>query len=224
MKLALRTARAAVLGVLILGTLVFLPAGTLAWWQGWAFIVVFTVSCDIMGIWLAINDPALLARRQKVGPGAETRPVQKVLMALAIGGMIGLVIISAIDHRFGWSRVPAWVSVLGNVLVALGLMIDLRVFRENSYGAATIEMMEGQKVISSGPYALVRHPMYAGVVILVIGVPLALGSLWGLLFLLINVPVLVLRILDEEAMLASDLDGYIAYMRRVPYRLVPGVW
>jgi len=224
MKLALRTVRAAVLGVLILGTLVFLPAGTLAWWQGWAFIVVFTVSCDIMGIWLAINDPALLARRQKVGPGAETRPVQKVLMALAIGGMIGLVIISAIDHRFGWSRVPAWVSVLGNVLVALGLMIDLRVFRENSYGAATIEMMEGQKVISSGPYALVRHPMYAGVVILVIGVPLALGSLWGLLFLLINVPVLVLRILDEEAMLASDLDGYIAYMRRVPYRLVPGVW
>ena len=149
----------------------------------------------------------LLERRIKVGPAAETRPMQKPLIALAFAGAIRLVIISALDHRFGWSHVPAWISVFGNVLVAVGLMIDLRVFRENSYGASTIETMQGQKVISFGPYALVRHPMYVGVLIPVIGAPLALGSYWGLLFMLLNVPILMLRILDEEKMLASDLDG-----------------
>jgi protein-S-isoprenylcysteine O-methyltransferase Ste14 len=147
-----------------------------------------------------------------------------VLIAVAFAAAIGLVIVSVLDHRFGWSDVPAWISVLGNVLVALGLMIDLIVFRENSYGASTVEMMAGQKVISTGPYALVRHPMYVGVLIMVIGVPLALGSYWGLLFMLLNVPILVLRILDEETMLASDLDGYSNYMQAVRYRLVPGLW
>ena len=202
----------------------FVPAGTLAYWQGWAFIIVFTVSTNIIGVYLALKDPVLLERRIKAGPSAETRPAQKALIAVAFAGAIGLVIVSVLDHRFGWSHVPAWVSVLGNVLVALGLMIDLLVFRENSYGASTIEMMEGQKVISTGPYALVRHPMYVGVLIMVVGVPLALGSYWGLLFMLLNVPILMLRILDEEKMLASDLDGYADYMRTVRYRLVPGLW
>ena len=224
MNLALRTAKAAGLGLLVLGVIVFVPAGTLAYWQGWAFIVVFTASTNIIGIYLALKNPVLLERRIKVGPAAETRPMQKALIALAFAGAIGLVIISALDHRFGWSHVPAWISVFGNVLVAVGLMIDLRVFRENSYGASTIETMQGQKVISSGPYALVRHPMYVGVLILVIGAPLALGSYWGLLFMLLNVPILMLRILDEEKMLASDLDGYATYMRTVRYRLVPGLW
>jgi protein-S-isoprenylcysteine O-methyltransferase Ste14 len=224
MNLALRTAQATVLGVLILGVIVFVPAGTLAYWQGWAFIVVFTVSTNIIGIYLALKNPALLERRIKVGPAAETRPVQKVLISLAFAGAIGLVIISALDHRLGWSHVPAWISVLGNVLVALGLMINLQVFRENSYGASTIKTMQGQKVISSGPYALVRHPMYVGVLILVIGAPLALGSYRGLLFALLNVPILMWRILDEEKMLASDFDGYAGYMRTVRYRLVPGLW
>jgi protein-S-isoprenylcysteine O-methyltransferase Ste14 len=224
MNLAIRAAKAAAAGLLVLGLIVFVPAGTLAYWKGWAFAFVFTVSTNIIGIYLARNDPALLERRMKVGPAAETRPVQKVLIALAFAGAIALVIISAFDHRFGWSDVPAWISVLGNALVALGLLIDLLVFRENSYGASTIRKMEGQTVISSGPYALVRHPMYVGALILVIGTPLALGSYWGLLLLLLNVPILVLRILDEEKMLASDLDGYTTYMHRVRYRLMPGLW
>jgi protein-S-isoprenylcysteine O-methyltransferase Ste14 len=224
LNLAIRTAKSAVVGLLALGAIVFVPAGTLAYWQGWAFIVVFTVSTNIIGIYLALKDPALLERRIKAGPGAETRPTQKALIALAFAGAIGLVIASVLDHRFGWSHVPALVSVLGNALVALGLMIDLLVFRENSYGASTIEKMEGQKVISTGLYALVRHPMYVGVLIMVIGVPLALGSYWGLLLMLFNVPILVLRILDEEKMLALDLDGYTNYMRTVRYRLVPGLW
>jgi protein-S-isoprenylcysteine O-methyltransferase Ste14 len=224
MNLALRAAKSAVVGLIVLGVIVFLPAGTLAYWQGWAFIVVFTVSTNLIGLYLARNDPALLERRMKVGPAAETRPLQKAIIAIAFAGAIALVIISALDHRVGWSHAPAWIAVLGNVLVALGLMIDLVVFRANSYGASTIEKMAGQHVITTGPYALVRHPMYVGVLILVIGTPLALGSYWGLLFLLLNVPILVLRILDEERMLASELDGYTTYMHTVRYRLVPGLW
>ena len=161
MNLAVRTAPTAVVGLIVLCIIVFVPAGTLAYWQGWVFIAVFSISTNIIGVYLALKDPALLERRMKAGPGAETRPAQKALIALAFAGAIALVVVSVLDYRFGWSFVPAWVSVLGDVLVAGGLMIDLLVFRENSYGASTIETMEGQKVISTGPYALVRHPMSA---------------------------------------------------------------
>ncbi|WP_457298559.1 methyltransferase [Phyllobacterium sp. P5_D12] len=224
MNLIVRTARSAILGLLALGAIVFGSAGTLDYWQGWAFIVVFTLSTNLIGIYLAIKDPALLERRLKAGPGAETRPLQKALITVAFAGAIAFPAVSALDYRFGWSHVPTPVSVLGNALVALGLMIDLRVFRENSYGASTIEKMEDQKVISTGPYAWVRHPMYVGVLVLVVGTPLALGSYWGLLFLLLNVPILILRILDEEEMLQQELEGYPDYMQKVRYRLVPGLW
>jgi protein-S-isoprenylcysteine O-methyltransferase Ste14 len=224
MNLAIRTVTTAVVGLIVLAIIIFVPAGTLAYWQGWAFIAAFTISTNIIGVYLALKDPALLERRVRAGPGAETRPLQKALIALAFAGALALLVFSVLDHRLGWSFVPAWVSVLGDVLVAAGLMIDLLVFRENSYGASTIETMEGQKVISSGPYALVRHPMYVGVLVMVVGVPLALGSWWGLAFLLLNVPILMLRIVDEEAMLRQELDGYTDYMRTVRYRLVPGLW
>ena len=223
-NLIVRTARSAILGLLALGAIIFGSAGTLDYWQGWAFIVVFTISTNLIGIYLAIKDPALLERRLKAGPGAETRPLQKALITVAFAGAIALPAVSALDYRFGWSHVPTSVSVLGNALVALGLMIDLRVFRENSFGASTIEKMEDQKVISTGPYAWVRHPMYVGVLVMIIGVPLALGSYWGLLFLLLNVPILILRILDEEKMLQQELEGYSDYMGKVRYRLVPGLW
>jgi len=179
MTLTIRTARSAVIGLIVLGTVVFVPAGTFAYWQGWAFIVTFTVFTNIIGVYLALKDPLLLERRIKAGPGAERRPVQKVLITLAMIGFVALIIVSALDWRFGWSHVPAWVSVLGNILVAAGLMIDLWVMVVNSYGSAAIEKMEGQKVISTGPYAWIRHPMYAGVLVMVIGLPLALGSYLG---------------------------------------------
>jgi protein-S-isoprenylcysteine O-methyltransferase Ste14 len=224
MTLIMQTARSAVLGLVVLGLIVFLPAGTLAYWQGWVFIIVFTISANTIGLYLLLKDPALLARRLKVGPGAESRPVQKVLIAIALAGTVGVVVVSAFDYRFGWSFLPTWVSVFGDFLVALGLMINLLVVCENSYGAATIEKMEGQTVVSSGPYALMRHPMYGGVLIMLIGVPPALGSWWGLLFLLFFVPILVRRIRDEEAMLRQELDGYMEYTRQVRFRLLPGIW
>ena len=224
MQLFMRTLRTTIIGLLVFGIVIFLPAGTFAYWQGWTFIAVFSVSTTMIGIYLALTDPALLERRVRAGPAAETRPAQKIIITLAFAVFFLLMVVSVLDHRFGWSHVPAWVSVLGNALVALGLMIDLRVFRENSYGASTIQKMDGQKVVTTGPYSLVRHPMYVGVLIMVIGVPLALGSWWGLLIVLASIAILALRILDEERMLQDQLEGYGAYAQAVRYRLVPGVW
>lgn len=224
MDLFWRTLKAVVIGLIVLAALIFLPAGTLVYWQGWAFIVVFSLSTNAIGVYLALTDPALLERRMKAGPSAETRPAQKIIITLAFIALILMLVVSAFDHRFSWSQVPAWLAILGNALVALGLMIDLRVFRENSYGASTIGRMEGQSVISTGPYALVRHPMYLGVLVMVLGTPLALGSWWGLLPAACTLPILMLRIRDEETMLRSELEGYEAYTREVRYRLVPGIW
>ena len=131
---------------------------------------------------------------------------------------------SALDHRYGWSPVPAWVSIIGDVLVALGLCVDLLVMRENTFGASNIRVEKGQSVSSTGPYAIARHPMYAGVLIMVVGVPLALGSWLGLLVLVLTLPVLVWRILDEEKLLNDQLRGYREYAQQVRYRLVPYVW
>ncbi len=224
MQLFMRILRSTVIGLLVSGALIFIPAGTVAYWQGWTFIAVFSISNLIIGLYLALKDPALLERRKKVGPAAEKRLVQKIIISLCFVIFLLLVVFSVLDWRFGWSHVAPWISVLGDALVALGLMFILRVFRENSYGASTIEKMEGQKVITTGPYAFVRHPMYVGALIMAAGVPLALGSWWGLLFALLTVPVLVVRILDEEKMLFGELEGYEAYARNVRYRLVPGVW
>jgi protein-S-isoprenylcysteine O-methyltransferase Ste14 len=223
-KLILPTLRTFLIGAIALGVLLFLPAWTLNYWQAWVFIVVFVTSVNAIGVYLSLKDPELLERRKKFGPGTEQSPAQKIIMSVAILGNIALLIFCALDHRFGWSRVPAYVSVAGNRLVALGLGIDLIVFRENSYGGSTIETVEGQQVISTGPYALLRHPMYTGVLVMIIGVPLALGSWWGLAILALTTPVLMWRILDEEQLLKKDLPGYIEYTQKVRYRLVPYLW
>lgn len=222
--MTVRTLLTSIIGLAAIGILVFVPAGTFAYWQGWLFIVVFALSTNLIGVYLARNDPALLARRLKFGPQAETRPIQRVVVALAFIAFYALPAVSALDHRLGWSKVPGWMSVFGAFLVALGLVIDLLVFRQNSFGSSTIETMEGQRVISDGPYALVRHPMYVGALVMLLGVPIALGSYWGLVFVIAFVPILALRILDEETMLLRELDGYVEYTQKVRYRLMPGVW
>lgn len=224
MQLVMRTLRSAAIGLPLCGALIFIPAGTLDYWQGWAFIAVFTICNIVIGLYLALEDPALLERRKKVGPAAEKRLAQKIIISLCFAIFLVLPVFSALDWRFGWSHVAPWISVLGDALVALGLMFVLRVFRENSYGASTIEKMEGQKVISTGPYALVRHPMYVGVLIMTLGIPLALGSWWSLLIAFLTIPLLIVRILDEEKMLLGELEGYGTYAHGVRYRLVPGVW
>lgn len=150
---------------------------------------------------------------------------QKIIASLMVIGVIALLVLPAFDHRFGWSQVPAYVSLVGDALIALAFIFFLFVFKENSFGGSTVEIVESQKVISTGPYALVRHPMYMGVLVMCIGVPLALGSFWGLAVVaLAEIPVLIWRILDEEKLLEKDLPGYVEYEQKVRYRLVPYLW
>jgi protein-S-isoprenylcysteine O-methyltransferase Ste14 len=224
MKLALQTIRTAVIGLIVLGALLFIPAGTLAYWPGWAFIVVFSIMTNWIGLYLAIKDPAALERRVKFGATKETRPLQRVVIGIVTVALVAVMIVSALDWRLGWSNEPLWVIVLGEVLVAAGLYICLLVMQQNSFAASTIETMEGQRVISTGLYGIVRHPMYLGTLVMSVGIPLALGSYWGLFLILAVLPVLVLRIGDEEKMLVGELKGYADYRQHVRSRLVPGVW
>jgi protein-S-isoprenylcysteine O-methyltransferase Ste14 len=199
--------RSSLLGILVLATLLFIPAGTLHYWQAWLFMAMFVCASGAISVYLAIRDPKLLERRMNVGPQAEKEPAQKIIMVFAMIGCIAVLVFPALDYRFGWSSVPASVSVLGDALIVLGFLFTFFVFRENSYGASTIQIAEGQTVISTGPYALVRHPIYAAALVMLVGVPLALGSWWGLFALLLILPVLIWRLLDEERFLRQNLPG-----------------
>jgi len=221
---ARRALRSSLFGILALAALLFIPAWTLAYWQAWLFMAVFVCTSGAITVYLAIHDPKLLERRMNVGPRAETEPAQKIIMVLATLGFVTMLVFPALDYRFGWSPVPASVSVLGDALIALGFLFTFFVFKENSYGASTIQIAEDQTVISTGPYAFVRHPMYAAALVMLLGIPLALGSWWGLLVLLLVLPVLIWRLLDEERFLRQNLPGYPEYQAKVKYRLLPFVW
>ena len=204
--------------------LLFVPAGTLRYWQAWAFLGVFIWASFLTSLYLLKTDPELLKRRLKGGPTAEKQTAQKIIMAFTSIGFVSLLVVPAFDHRFGWSRVPASVAIAGDVLILIGFYFILLVYKENTFTSATIEVAENQVVVSTGPYALVRHPMYASAFLYLIGMPLALGSYWGLVGLLFMVPFLIWRLLDEERFLARNLSGYVEYQQKVVYRLVPYVW
>lgn len=201
----------------------FLPGG-FAWVEGWAFLVVFLLSSALTTLYIQRHDPALLERRLKAGFRAEQRPRQKAAQALASFAFAVAMVVPALDHRFGWSHVPLAVVVLGDVLVAVGYLAVLRVFKENTFASALIEVGSEQRVIDTGPYAMVRHPMYGSALLMLAGIPLALGSLWGLCVLPLFVALLVWRLIDEETLLVQDLPGYDNYRERVRYRLVPRLW
>jgi protein-S-isoprenylcysteine O-methyltransferase Ste14 len=221
MRLAAQTLASTLSGVVFFAGALFLPAGTLNYWQAWVFIAVFTVSTLVPSIWLAWRDPAALQRRMHVGPVAETRPVQRIVISATGVSVVALLVVSALDHRFGWSQVPIGVVVAGNVLVAAGLILAQWVVFQNRYAAATITVEAGQTLVSTGLYGVVRHPMYLGALVMLVGTPPALGSYWGALVLIPGVLTLVMRIVDEEKMLSAELDGYREYTRRVPYRVIP---
>jgi protein-S-isoprenylcysteine O-methyltransferase Ste14 len=207
-----------------MGLLLFGPAGTLHYWQAWAYLVIFFGASFLITLYLMKNDPALLERRLSAGPIAEKEKAQKIIMLFASIGFIMLLIVPALDYRFGWSAVPVYVVIAGDILVAAGFYIISLVYKENTFTSATIEIAEDQKVISTGPYALVRHAMYAGGLLLFLGMPLALGSYWGLIALAATMPFLMWRLFDEENLLAKNLCGYSEYQNKVKYRLVPFVW
>jgi protein-S-isoprenylcysteine O-methyltransferase Ste14 len=223
-RMYLQALRSSVLGTLALAALIFVPAGTLRYWQGWAYALVFVATSAAFTVYLALYDPELLQRRMRAGPSQEEEPAQRIIMRFALIGFLLLIVVPALDHRFGWSRMPLPVAIAGDLMVVLGFYFFYRVVRVNSFAASTIRVEQGQRVVSAGPYAWVRHPMYSGAFALLLGTPLALGSWWGLLVVPVFLPILAFRILNEEAVLARDLPGYTAYQRQVRWRLIPLVW
>jgi len=208
----------------VMSVLLFTAAGTLRYWQAWVFLAVFFGASSLTTRYLAKHDPALLRRRLRGGPFAEKEMTQKIIMLLFSIGFIGLLVVPALGHRFGWSSAPVYAVITGDVLIAVGFYIVFLVCRENTFTSATIEVADDQRVVSTGPYALVRHPMYAGSLLYLLGIPLALGSYWGLPPLLPLITLLLWRLLDEEKLLARKLPGYAEYQRRVRARLIPGIY
>jgi protein-S-isoprenylcysteine O-methyltransferase Ste14 len=209
---------------LILAALIFALAGTVRYWQGWLFLVAFVGSSVALGAYFAKHDPALIERRVRGGPAAEQEPAQKIIIALLMAGLLMMIVLPALDHRWHWSAVPAWLALLGNAGIVVSFIVFFIVMRQNSYAASTVRVEAGQPVISSGLYGVVRHPMYSGALLLIICMPLALGSFWSVLMSILVVPILVWRLVDEERVLRRDLAGYARYCRKVRYRLIPFVW
>jgi protein-S-isoprenylcysteine O-methyltransferase Ste14 len=207
-----------------MGALIFRAAGDLSFWQGWVYLVVFFGASALVTQYLIAHDPELLRRRIKGGPFAEKEPRQRLIVSFLSVGFVALIVVSGLDRRFGWSNAPALIALAGNALVAVGFLAIFFVFRANSYASSTVGVAPGQTLVSSGPYALVRHPMYAGALLYLVGTPLGLGSYWGLAPLALMLPFLIWRLRDEERILAERLPGYADYMRRVRFRLIHGVF
>jgi protein-S-isoprenylcysteine O-methyltransferase Ste14 len=210
--------------MLVLLALIFVPAGTFRYWQGWAYVAVFVLCSGTYTVSLAKHDPGLLKRRTEAGIRHEKEFTQKVVMAFLFAACIVLVVVPPLDVRFGWSLMSWQVSIIGDALVALSFYILYLVSKVNTYAAANVRVEEGQKVVSDGMYGYVRHPMYFGALFLFIGTPLALGSLWTLAFVPVFLPLLIARILNEEQVLERGLPGYGEYRHRVRHRLIPWVW
>jgi protein-S-isoprenylcysteine O-methyltransferase Ste14 len=207
-----------------MAALIFVPAGTIRYWQAWTFLGVYVDASILVVLYLIKKDRPLLQRRMRGGPTAEKRTPEKVIMSFTSAGFIALLVVPGLDHRMGWSHVPIPVVIAGDALIIAGWLIILAVFRENSFSSSTIEVSSDQRVVSTGPYAIVRHPMYAGALILLLFTPVALGSWIGILFALPVMAVIVVRLLEEEKFLAASLSGYADYRQKVRYRLIPYIW
>jgi protein-S-isoprenylcysteine O-methyltransferase Ste14 len=212
---------------LILGLLLFGAAGTLAWPEAWIFLVIFNAGSQATGVWLRRNDPALLAERMKPAAGRNRKPRDRAAMGavfLLVGAWI--VFMGADARRFGWSHAPAWLEAVGAALVLVAFYAWIGVLRANSFASSQVRLQpeRGQTVASTGPYAVVRHPMYSYTLVFLLGIPLLLGSLWGIPGAFLFAAVLAYRTIGEEAMLMDGLPGYRAYAAKVRYRLVPGIW
>ncbi len=224
-NLYLRAIRATVAGTVVFFAIIFIPAWTLDYWQGWLFIGTLMVPSILVTIYIALYDKELLERRMRMGPAAERTAAQKVITAVGLFVFVASLVIMVLDHRFHWSpRVPGYVSILGNAFCALGLLVYFLVVRENRYASSTIEVAEGQTVVSTGLYAIIRHPMYLGAILVFVGAPLALGSWWGLIFTPVSIAWFAWRLINEEQFLRANLQGYEAYTRKVRYRLAPYFW
>lgn len=210
-----------IIGVGAVGALLFLPAWTLNYPNGWLFMGLLFIPMLIMGIVMALRAPGLLEKRLN---NKEKERAQQGVVALS--GLIfpaGFVL-SALDFRFGWSDVPLWCVIAASALFLIGYGLYAEVMRENAYLSRTVEVQQGQKVIDTGLYGVIRHPMYLATMLMFLPLPLILGSFWGLLPFALYPAVAVIRILNEEKVLREGLEGYIEYTKKVKYRLIPFIW
>jgi protein-S-isoprenylcysteine O-methyltransferase Ste14 len=211
------------LAVIVLGlaALIFLPAGTLAYWQGWVFLAFILAPATAVLTYLTRKDPGLLARRFQTH---EKEAPQKLVQTAGGLFMVALMVLPGLDRQWGWSHVPPAVVLAADAIFLWAYLFVFRVFRFNSYASRTVEVVPGQTVITTGPYALVRHPMYLGILTLYLMIPLALGSFWALLAYLPLPFILALRIRNEEEVLMRDLAGYGEYREKVPFKVLPRIW
>lgn len=206
---------------LILAGLLFISAGTLAWWNAWMFLATLILPMLVVGYYFLTRMPDLLERRLQTH---ERQTQQKVVVLIGYVAFLADFVVPGLDRRFGWTALPAWICIAADVLVFIGYVLTMRVLVWNRYASRIVEVSEEQHVIDTGPYARVRHPMYTSLLLLYLPAPIALGSLWGLIPMALLPLILVLRIRDEEALLLRDLAGYREYTQRVRWHLLPGVW
>jgi protein-S-isoprenylcysteine O-methyltransferase Ste14 len=210
--------------IVFLGAALFIPAWTLNFWQAWVYLTIFIAASALITAYLWKYDRKLLESRVKAGPGAEKEMSQKLIQLVAALVFIATLVLPSFDRRYHWSQVPLAFVMLGDALVAFGFLAVFIVYKENTFTSATIEVAPDQRVVSTGPYALVRHPMYSGALVMLLATPLALGSWWGLLMFIAMFLVIVLRLLNEEKFLQRSLPGYTEYCERVRFRLIPYIW
>lgn len=221
MKLALSALIKFTFGLALVGALLFLPAGSLAFFNAWLFIGLLFVPMLILGIVLLVKSPDLLKKRLDA---KEKQNAQKGVVAMSALLFLAGFIVAGLDFRFGWSHMPAWAVAVASAILLISYALYCEVMRENAYLSRTIEVQNGQKVVDTGLYGIVRHPMYAVTIWLFLAIPVLLGSLYALLCFLPYIPVIVVRILNEEKLLSAELDGYEECKKRVKYRLLPLIW
>ena len=221
MRLFIKTLLAFMLGILVIGMMLFLPAGTLAYRGAWLFIVLLFVPILVVGIVLFIKNPELLRKRLEM---KEREKEQKSVVALSGLLLVGSFIVAGLDYRFGWSNIPNAVVAIASMVLLIGYALYAEVLRENTYLSRVVEIQEDQRVIDTGLYGIVRHPMYLAVTLLYLTIPLVLGSWWALLVISPCILLLAVRIKNEEQVLHQGLSGYTDYTKRVRYRMVPWVW
>jgi protein-S-isoprenylcysteine O-methyltransferase Ste14 len=219
-----RALRSTFLFHLALAALIFGSALSLEFWQGWLYWFVFLACSLTVTLYFLRHDPALVERRLKAGPAAEREPTQKLILRCTYVIVVAIFVVPGLDHHFHWSSVPVPLVLFGDVLVVLGYLVCFLVFRENPFASAIVTVDPDQPVVTTGPYGVVRHPMYAGALLIFFGTPLALGTWWGLIPAVLLTGAIAWRLLDEERYLDQNLPGYRAYRQQVKWRLLPGIW
>jgi protein-S-isoprenylcysteine O-methyltransferase Ste14 len=212
-----------VIGLLLIGLVLFLSAGTIRYWQAWVYLAVGALTCTLLTFYV-MKDPILLENRAKGGLNAEQRPLQKIIVRCMGLLWIGEFLVPGLDRRFGWSNMPSWLSIGGDLLVVLSMWMVYRVLKENSFASATVEIGKEQKVITAGPYAIVRNPMYSSAMVYFVAMSLSLGSYWALIPSILMTLGFAWRLSDEEKFLSENLPGYTEYCDKVKYHLIPLVW